>query len=560
MIDSASFLDPKLLVDGGPHRFVNQIERLLVLLDFKDIQNVDGPGDGGADILATRKGTVWVFQSKWQKNPTATISPGALDELKNAILRYRAGQGALVTNARISENVRREAHRLQQFGLAAPIVFIDGSDLQQAIREVPSSPVPIDLHRYQLDAFTALTEDLKSNGRALLILATGLGKTVIANEVIKAQLELKPDGLILVLAHQVTLVKQLERASWRQLSSATPTALIDGSSRPDLLRGVVFATRQSAVEYVRAGLQPALIVVDEAHNYSESGEYREIFDRTPSSKVLGLTATPWRQDNFDIREAFGEPSYQKDLLSAIREGFLSKISYKLFINLADWEKISELSKNSYSIADLNRRLFLPQLDERIRDHIVDAYRNTRSPKVIVFCSTIEHAERMVDVLEAVFRGRVAALHTGISASERASNLASFRVGKLDILVSVDMLNEGIDVPDVNILVFARVTHTRKIFVQQLGRGLRVAKDKTHVTVLDFVSDIRRMRAASDISTSVAKPANLPTEAEEVWLPPGSVDFICENGSETLQYLAKWIEENASLEDRPDDFELTLPTY
>jgi superfamily II DNA or RNA helicase len=98
----------------------------------------------------------------------------------------------------------------------------------------------------------------------------------------------------------------------------------------------------------------------------------------------------------------------------------------------------------------------------------------------------------------------ASLHGELKARERRERLLKFRSGDIPILTSVDILNEGVDIPDVNILCFVRVTHSRRIFVQQLGRGLRLRKGKTYVEVLDFVSDIRRLAELHDLREQVSE--------------------------------------------------------
>ena len=89
---------------------------------------------------------------------------------------------------------------------------------------------------------------------------------------------------------------------------------------------------------------------------------------------------------------------------------------------------------------------------------------------------------------------------------RFRTLSNFRNGSLQLILSVDMLNEGIDVPDVNMVVFMRVTHSRRIFVQQLGRGLRMTPSKTQVVVLDFVADIRRIAAGLELNREARERA------------------------------------------------------
>jgi superfamily II DNA/RNA helicase len=131
-----------------------------------------------------------------------------------------------------------------------------------------------------------------------------------------------------------------------------------------------------------------------------------------------------------------------------------------------------------------------------------------NPRALAFCRSIEHAERLQPLFAA--RGiRAALMHSKLPREQRFKNLSSFRLGKIDMLISIEMLNEGIDVPDVNLVAFMRVTHSRRIFLQQLGRGLRVSPGKTRVIVLDFVADIRRVAAGLELNREAKIGATSP---------------------------------------------------
>lgn len=160
----------------------------------------------------------------------------------------------------------------------------------------------------------------------------------------------------------------------------------------------------------------------------------------------------------------------------MKRGYLTSVDYRLFVDNIDWDTVRNASEHAYSIKDLNSRLFLPQQDGAILDALKEAWRTTITPRGIVFCQTIEHCERMQAQLRAVPGWEnSAALHNDMPKREQQQRLLDFRAGRIPILVAVDILNEGVDVPDVNVLVFARVTHSRRIFVQQLGRAFACAR-------------------------------------------------------------------------------------
>jgi superfamily II DNA or RNA helicase len=544
------FVTPTNLVELGPKGFVRQIERLLMLGGFKEVMVVDGSNDHGADIVALNNGELWVIQSKWSKNPAATISNDAINDIRRAIPHYKANKGLIVTNATYSKNFISEVTQLSHNLNGVQITQLDGQDLIAAWKRVPNFSGSIDLRSYQEEAFRAIKKDLMSRKTALLILATGLGKTVVAGEVIASHLQEKPSAKVLVLAHTVPLVQQLEKALWLHLPKNVVTTLITSEDRSDIFGSVVCATHQSAIKYIRQGFRPSLIVIDEAHNVGRDSEYDQIISLCKDADVLGVTATPWRLDGFGIEEIFGEPSFRMGIQEGIHNGYLSDVDYRLYFDSVPWEEVLENSKKGYSLSDLNKRLFLPQLDEQIRDHLNEVWQQTVNPRAIVFCSSIEHAERMASTLRAIWPTALA-FHSGQSLRDRQMNLLSFKRGESKILTAVDTLNEGVDVPDVNIICFARVTHSRKIFIQQLGRGLRLKKHSNIVSVLDFATDLRRLKAVSDFKSSLINAG-----PEEIYLGPSKVQYHYDKSDS--QFLMRWVEDMANLEAADDSAKLDFP--
>ena len=136
-------------------------------------------------------------------------------------------------------------------------------------------------------------------------------------------------------------------------------------------------------------------------------------------------------------------------------------------------------------------------------------------------------------------------------------LNAFRLGRVPIITCVDVFNEGVDVPDVNLIAFLRVTHSRRIFVQQLGRGLRLREGKDTLKVLDFVTDVRRVAAGLDLKRSLSAMRGGETEELALPLPGGSrITFNDETAGTLLDY---WIQDAANLETSADEVRLQFPT-
>jgi hypothetical protein len=139
--------------------------------------------------------------------------------------------------------------------------------------------------------------------------------------------------------------------------------------------------------------------------------------------------------------------------------------------------------------------------------------------------------------------------------DRNRILADFDEGRVNAICAVDIFNEGIDVPDVSIIVFQRVTHSRRIFVQQLGRGLRIAVGKTKVIVLDFVSDVRRFAAGLDLKDQLARgdggvrgkgPVHVRLNSKVTFVRMGGAD------PKTESFLRQWLDDVAAVQDAGED--------
>jgi superfamily II DNA or RNA helicase len=521
-------------------------------LGFADIINIDGPYDQGGDLIGTRGGRRWVFQSKWKSYGPA--APGAIDEVIKAKAYYHADHAVVVTNTHFGPQAYKRQRELATAGIR--VELWSGKELTDLYSDdaytMPRIAAP-ELRPYQATAFERIVADLDSTGRALLILATGLGKTVVGGEVIARHLAADPAAKVLVVAPTKPLAEQLERALWRHLPKSIRTNLLTGEHKPDDLRGVTCATVPTALSFVKSGYHPFLVMIDEAHHVGEDGQLAEMLDILRKAAQFGVTATPWRGDQFDIRNRFGEPSYVLGIEEGMRLGYLADVRYQLFLDSIDWDFVPHVSQHGYTMKDLNARLFLPERDEAIRDQLINTWRSTANPRAIVFCRTIEHAERVAQLLSQVPQWKAAeSVHAQLDRRERQLRLMRFRNGEIPIIIAVDILNEGVDVPDVNIICFARVTHSRRIFVQQLGRGLRLRPGKSHVEALDFVSDIRRIAAIMNIHSALATD-----EIETLRLADRGTSFeFSDQRAEEL--MREWIKDAASLETALDEARLQFP--
>ena len=397
-----------------------------------------------------------------------------------------------------------------------------------------------------------LREALTDTGRGQIVLATGLGKTVIMAEVVA---DLFRDGLVkhgrvLVLAHTKELVEQLHRAFWYQLPKWVRTEHFVANDQPRLWDGIVFATVQSVTARPNSMPPIGLLIVDEAHHIG-AATFQEVIARIGSPMLAGATATPWRGDDFDIDTALGPPLVQYGIADGLQRGFLSEVDYRLCADNIDWTIVQHFSKHDYSLAQLNRKLIIPTRDEQAVRIIRKTYDDERRNAGIVFCPSVTHADTMAGMLRQ-YNFSAESIYGEMSPRKRDHLMARFRAGHVAFLTSVDLFNEGVDVPDVDMIVFMRATHSRRIFVQQLGRGLRMSPHKTKVIVLDFVSDLRRVAEVIDLDKAVRGE-----EVERLGLGSKLVTF---HDASAGDFMREWMLDQASLLLREGDSRLELPRF
>jgi hypothetical protein len=172
---------------------------------------------------------------------------------------------------------------------------------------------------------------------------------------------------------------------------------------------------------------------------------------------------------------------------------LTPLDYRLLSDEIQTEQVLKTPDKSWSIAALNRQIFVPRRDEEIVRIIGLHTSKIENPKTIIFCSSIKHCDHLVKFIPDSL-----ALHSGIPQKERDVRLEMFRQNMLNTVITVDCFNEGIDIPRANVIVFLRSTASATIFLQQLGRGLTKTDDKDKVVVLDFVGNIQRIEMVQEL--------------------------------------------------------------
>lgn len=546
---NATFLNDLLFNYGTWHSLERALARFLSHIGRKDVLIVGGSNDKGADIVATDKsGKVIVLQSKYKS--TGKVGLNGIKEAFDSRTHYGAEVIIAATNRSFSNEAIKFCEEKKKLNYR--ISLIDSIWLKNFATDDQKFPIDsknkYPLRDYQKAALDEIKNSYHSgNQKALITLATGLGKTSVFSEFISYFLENNPAKKVLVLAHQKEIVKQLEISAWGRLNKYISTYLWTSEDEPPHdYNGVTFATWQSVVNACDAGTFSSgfdLVVVDEAH-HAPSINYRRLLDILAPEFTLGVTATPWRDDGESLRPLFGDPVYSMSVVDGMNKGWLSNVNYKMFTDGMDWDFVEAKSLHGKKLKDLNKSLVIPERDNAMIKSIISHYKNHKNPRMIIFGNSIAHIEKIQKSLLS-YDIRSVLLHNELHRSIKYKNLTDFKKGTLNIILAVNMLNEGIDIPDVNIIVFCKVTHQRKIFLQQLGRGLRLKPDGGDVLVLDYVADIRRIAEGLSLNKEAKAKSN---ELEVVRYKKNVVNFETNNADFFKEYLEDMAESISNLDE------------
>jgi superfamily II DNA or RNA helicase len=336
----------------------------------------------------------------------------------------------------------------------------------------------------QVEALISLDE-IRSNGKnkALLISATGTGKTFLSAFDVK---KVKPKKLLFIVHRRTIAEKSLE--SYKQiLGNSIKMGMYSGSTK-DIECDYLFSTIQTiSKEEELKKFTPTefdYIVIDETHR-AGAESYKRIMSYFKPKFILGMTATPERTDGYDIFNAFDHTiAYEIRLHKALEEDMLSPFHYYGITDLAINDEIID-DKSDFNKLTSSERI------KHILHNIKFYGCDNGEPRGLIFCSRTEEAIKLSTLLNN--KGLKTIALTGNSDEELRKNsitkLESTNLAdKLDYIITVDIFNEGVDIPKVNQVIMLRPTQSAIIFVQQLGRGLRKADNKEYLTVIDFIGN------------------------------------------------------------------------
>jgi superfamily II DNA or RNA helicase/diadenosine tetraphosphate (Ap4A) HIT family hydrolase len=357
--------------------------------------------------------------------------------------------------------------------------------------------------------------------RALVAVATGLGKTWLAAFDIRAYGEsLKGCPRVLIVAHRAEILVQAERTLRRALNDKWPERTVtwylgsDSDLRGDLVvASVQKLSRPEGLEELSKHCFD-YVVIDEVH-HAHAPSYRKLLARLNASFVLGLTATPERSDGVDVVALFDDIlAWQATIGDGINEGSLVPFYYIGLRDDVDFQQIP-WRNGRFDIAVLEKRVE----DSARMAKLWTAWTTHFGTRTIVFCCSQRHALFTRNWLQN--RGvKAAAVFAGVGSDPRGESLRALTSGQLDAICAVDLLNEGLDLPDVDRVVMLRPTESKVVFLQQLGRGLRAAQSKSRLILIDFIgnrvrycsrTETTRMfyQAISKLPTIINRPSRRP---------------------------------------------------
>ena len=421
---------------------------------------------------------------------------------------------------------------------------VEGNDLErlgralQAERKAPTSAEPTTWQFFELQPYgfqqeiLDAIEDERRGGIAkhLIIAATGTGKTMLAafdyRRVARQRFDTNRPKLLFI-AHREEILKQALDTFRHVLRDGDFGDLLVGGHEPAQSRHI-FCSVQS---WNARGLDKLVpdhfdyVVFDEAH-HAAADSYQKILDHVRPGVLLGLTATPERGDGKDIRSDFGGTfTHEMRLPDAIEARRLAPFHY---FGVGDEPGVDfsglRWQSGGYNKADLNKVVGTNERRARwVLNNLIDHVADPEHVRGLGFCVSQQHADFMARFCSA--HGMPSMALTAESPNSLRRDVQRKLVQReIRIIFTVDLFNEGVDIPEVDVVLMLRPTESLTVFLQQLGRGLRLHEDKPHLTVLDFIApQHHRFRFADRYRALSAKTeARVDHEVEMgfPWLPAG----------------------------------------
>ncbi|MEU6808303.1 DUF3427 domain-containing protein [Streptomyces sp. NPDC046831] len=421
---------------------------------------------------------------EWNVRLSSVATPAVLDKFEASFDAY--------WNDTAFETYDPDAHgdRLDQ-ALAHASGTRPATELRINLSGLEVRPFP-----HQRDMLERLTveREIRGRHRNLLVAATGTGKTVMAALDYRSMCRKSAGNRprLLFVAHRKEILSQSLRTYREVLDDASFGELLHAGQDPREWNHV-FASVQSLNVRRLEQLAPDhfdCIVIDEFH-HATATTYRRVIDHFAPKELLGLTATPERMDGLNVQDEFfeGRIAAEMRLWEALENDLLCPFHY---FGVPDGTDLTNLAWQRGAYADQELDSLYTGNEARARivlKQIRDKVSSPESMRALGFCVSKAHAHFMADFFRRAGL-KAKALDSDSPADVRTQALSDLRAGTLQVIFSVDLFNEGLDIPDVDTLLLLRPTGSATVFLQQLGRGLRRTETKPVLTVLDFIGQHR----------------------------------------------------------------------
>ena len=338
----------------------------------------------------------------------------------------------------------------------------------------------IKLFDYQEDMKERIEKALRLHRSVMAQMPTGTGKTYLLTAVIDSFVSNNPKEKVWIVAHRRELVSQINETVRKFHSySASNTSSLVSSVKAMSIQWLMR-------HYDEIEEEPGMIVIDEAH-HALAKTYKEMWERFPNAKFLGLTATPCRlngkgfTDLFDVLvQSWSVPEFISkgrlatyDFVSIKSDGVTQRLIDSLQKRGADGDY-----QNKEMDMLLNKKPSIERLYRSLEEFGKDR-------KGIVYAINISHAQKITKLYQE-HGVKAIAIDSKTPATERQQDIEAFKKGDIQVLVNVDIFSEGFDCPDVEFVQLARPTLSLAKYLQMVGRGLRVAKGKKNCVIIDNV--------------------------------------------------------------------------
>ncbi|MEK4715755.1 DEAD/DEAH box helicase family protein [Sporosarcina sp. FSL K6-5500] len=440
---------------------------------------------------------------EWNLYAPSTVDENLFETAMSEFMKQFLSTNTMRLNPETLINYK-EAHRQSNLDVAVSEVWAHSDEIevmfgvareQETIFEMQTTyETKLDIVKprpVQLLALEALQQTREEDyNKALVVLATGLGKTYLAAFFAHGYKK------VLFIAHREEILEQAE-SSFKHVHPLRTTGIYNGfvkEADADFLFASVFTL---ATDYHLHKFRPDefdLIIIDEFH-HAVAPTYERILNYFSPEFLLGITATPDRLDNKDVYSLCdGNVAISIHFLEAIRQNWLSPFIYYGVFDKTDYSGL-QWRNNSYDEEGLLRL----QLRYDYADAVLSAWEQEKQSRTIGFCSSVKQAVHLSQHFNKAGYKTIA-LHGKTERNTRLHARKRLELGELDVIFTVDLFNEGVDIPSVDTLLFARPTESLTVFTQQIGRGLRLANGKSHCVIIDLIGNYRNAEVKMRVFT------------------------------------------------------------